>query len=200
MSFTQHFNNELLRLGPLFASAENANKDFHRAWKEGIAKLGIGRYKQTEDYGQRLEHYRATRQTIDAVVSAAFTQAKAGDQSQLPTLFAYIALPGRYFRSGYRRADIWRFLKRLSLDEEQSDILRGIVLRQIETAGPEFTEIARTARTVNSAEFRENVRNVMDRYEKDYAFGRAKHLLTVLESIALCTERPTQRKTPGPLR
>jgi hypothetical protein len=181
MQFAKQFHVETGRLAPLFAAAAAADKEFHAAWKEGEKELGFARYKQTDRYGQTLDRFRSTTRAIDEIVSAAFTQAKLGDHSQIPTLFAYLALAGRYFRSGYQRAAIWRFVKKLPLDEEQARILRDIILCHVETAGPEFVEMVRAARKVNSAGLQENVRSLLLRSQKDYAIARLNRLLGVLE-------------------
>jgi hypothetical protein len=182
MQFAKHFHAEVDRLAPLFAAAVNADKEFHAAWREGTAELGVARYKQTDRYERTLDRFHAARGTIDKTMSAAFIQAKLGDSSQFPTLFAYLVLPGRYYRSGYQRAAIWHFVKRLPLDEEQSRILREIVLRQVETAGPEFMEMVRAARKVNSAGLQEDVKDLLLRPRKDYVVSRLKRLLTALEA------------------
>jgi hypothetical protein len=182
MRFAKDFSAEVDRLTPLFTAAADADKEFHAAWRAGTAELGIARYKQTDRYEQTLNRFHAARGMIDEIVSTAFIQAKLGDDTQFSTLFAYLALPGRYFRSGYQRAVIWHFVKRLPLDEEQSRILREIVLRQVETAGPEFAEMARAARKVNSAGLQENLRSLLLRSRKNYVVARLKRLLSALES------------------
>lgn len=88
----------------------------------------------------------------------------------------------RYHGSGYQRANIWRFLKKLPWDDEQSVIFRAIILQQIEAAGPEFKEIARTATSVDSADFRESLNALILRSDKDYVRQRAKRLLALLEA------------------
>jgi len=181
MQFAKQFHVEYGRLAPLFTAAADADREFHTAWKEGIAELGFARYKQTDRYGQTLDRFQLATRTIDELVSVAFIQAKLGDQTQFPVLFAYLALPGRYFRSGYQRATIWRFVKRLFLDEEQSCILRDIIFRQVETAGPEFVEMARAARKVNSAGLQENLKSLLLRSKRDYVIARLNSLIGTLE-------------------
>jgi hypothetical protein len=181
MQFLRSFNAEVQRLAPLFAAAEKADKEFHQAWEEGCAKMGFWQYKQTERYGRTLTCFHDARQAIDKIVLTSFMQAKLGDLSQLPSLFAYIALPGRYFRSGYHRADIWRFVKKLPLDRVQTDILRGIILRQIVTAGPEFREMSCAASKIDSAELREKVSILALQSEKDYVRRRANRIISRLE-------------------
>lgn len=185
MSFTHDFNAECRRLGPLFAAAEDADRDFHAGWKEGLARPGVQRYKQTEQYRHTLERFNASRQVIDQVLATALSEARAGKCMHLATLFAYLALPGRYYRSGYQRAGVWRFLKRLSLDEEQAQVLRGIVLRQLAEAGPEFVEMRRTARSIDSVELREGVRSLLLRPQKQYVLDRGERLLSILEGHSM---------------
>jgi hypothetical protein len=184
MSFSTRFHAEVARLTPFFAAAADADKEFHVAWREATPELGVARYKQTDRYGQTLNRFHEARGAIDEIISTAFIQAKLGDATQYPTLFAYLVLPGRYFRSGYQRAAIWRFVKRLPLDREQSRILGEIVLRQIETAGPEFAEIVRVARKINFAGLQENVKCLLLRTRKDYLVTRLKRLVSALESNA----------------
>jgi hypothetical protein len=129
-----------------------------------------------------LEQFRKSRRAIDEVVSTAFLQANLGDLTQWPTLFAYLALPGRYFRCGYERARIWRLLKKLTLTDEQSRILRSIVLGQISAAGPEFVEIARAARKIDSADFRMQIAEIGARSEKNYVSQRTSRLLALLHN------------------
>jgi hypothetical protein len=181
-SFAQEFENECRRLAPLYAVAEKADIDFHAGLEHGAASLGAVRYKQTDHYRHTLNRFHESTQAINKIVSVALNQAKAGSHMQLSTLFAYIAVPGRYFRSGYQRARIWRFVKRLSLDAEEASVLHDVVLHQVKVAGPEFVEIVRFAGKINSAELREDVRNVLREPQKDYVFARAKRLLCVLEA------------------
>jgi hypothetical protein len=181
MSFARSFSAEIQRLAPLFEAAEIADREFHEARKEAVATLSVGQYKNTERYRQTLDRFYEATQAIDRMISTALVQAKLGDSAQLPALFAYLALPGRFFRSGYQRANIWRFLKKVSLDEQQSDILRGIVLRQIETAGPEFVEICRAAARLDSSEFRQNLNTLVVRSDKHYVRRRGQRLLARLE-------------------
>lgn len=56
MSFTNDFYTEYQRLAPLFAAAENADKRFHAAWKDGAKRLGASRYKQTDEYQHTLDY------------------------------------------------------------------------------------------------------------------------------------------------
>lgn len=181
MSFTHDFNAECRRLAPLFAAAEDADREFHAGWKEGLARFGAHRYKQTDRHQQTLDRFNESRHRIDQTIATALSEAKTGNRTHLPTLFAYIALPGRYHRSGYQRASIWRFLKRPSLDDEQAQVLRGILLHHIAEAGPEFVEMRRTACTINSAELREAVRNLLLQPQKQYVLDRGKRLLSILE-------------------
>ena len=206
MSFTHDFNAECRRLARLFAAAEDADKAFHAGWKEGLARsedLSVScetsppidylsvianiahRYKQTEQYRDTLERFNESRRVVDQIIATAFSEARAGNHTHLAKLFAYLALPGRYFRSGYQRAKIWRFLKRLSLDDERADVLREIVLRQIAEAGPEFVEMRRAARNLNSAKLREGVRNLLLQPQKQYVLDRGKRLLSILEDRSM---------------
>jgi hypothetical protein len=181
MSFRHTFNAEYRRLAPLFAAAEKADKDFHAGWKEGLKRLGASRYKQSEQYQHTLDRFNESRQVIDQVIATALSEAKTGSHAHLATLFAYLALPGRCHRSGYQRASIWRFLKRFSLDDEQAEVLREIVLRQMAEAGPEFVEMRRAACIINSAGLREGVRNLLLQSQKQYVIDRGKRLLSILK-------------------
>ena len=136
MSFTHDFTMECRRLAPLFAAAANADREFHAGWKEGLVRLGVGRYKQTEQYRRTLDRFNQSRQLIDHILATALSEAKAGKGTHLATLFAYLALPGRYYRSGYERASIWRFLKRLAynLDKLATTGIFGIVRNPIYSA------------------------------------------------------------------
>jgi hypothetical protein len=183
MSFKRNFNAERLRLAPLFAAAVEADKTFHEAWNAGVAEIGWERYKKTDRYSQTLSCFSAARRAIDQKVSDALANAKRGDLTQLPLLVAYLEMPGRYFRSGYQRTDVWRLLKRISLDDEQSAILRRIILDQIGTAGPEFQEAAKVAPGVSSPDFCRDVERLCDS-DRDYVSSRAEQLLTRIESAA----------------
>lgn len=181
MSFNQSYHLELQRLRPFFLAASTADKEFHRALKENCSRLGLTGYKKTDLYDQTLNRFRQSCRVIDEIISMAFLQAKLGDLTQLPTLFAYLAFPERYYGSGYQRASIWRFMKKFPLDEEQCRILCAIVLNQIAAAGPEFIEISRTARKVNSADFRESIKSIGLQSQKEFISKRIKRLLSLLE-------------------
>ena len=185
MSLRHDFDRECRRLAPLFAAAQNADRDLHAAWKEGVSLFGgHHHYKQTEQYQKTFDRFNESRQVIDQIIGTALSEAKAG-KVNLATLFAYTALPGRYYRSGYQRASIWRFLKHLTLEAEQVQILRGIVLDQITRAGPEFVEICRAARNIDSAELRESVRKLLLQPQKPYVLDRAKRMLDLLEHTSV---------------
>ncbi len=177
MSFVQRYRTELQRLAPLFEAAKQADIEFHQAWDEGCSQMGFIEYKKTDQYLQKLNAHHNATNCIDEVISTALLHAKLGDLEQLPTIFAYLALPLRYFRSGYQRANIWRYLKKLPLNEEQSDILREIILCQIEAAGPEFIEIRRFARRIDSVEWRERLNKLGLQSEKHFVQRRVKRLL-----------------------
>ena len=181
MSFTHEFKTQRSHLAPLFAAAEKADREFNAGWEDGLARLGFQRYKQTEQYSQTLDCFKRSVQMVDQIVMTALEEAKAGKYTHLAALFAYVALPGRYFRSGYLRARIWRFLKQAPLDDEQAQLLRGIVPQQIADAGPEFKEIVRAAARINSAGLREAVKHFLLQPHKQYVLDRGRRLLNVLE-------------------
>lgn len=177
MSFVQCYCAELRRLAPLFEAAKQADNEFHQAWDEGCSQMGFVEYKKTDQYLHKLNAFHNATARIDEIISTAFLHAKLGDLEQLPCLIAYLALPGRYFRSGYQRANIWRFLKKLPLNEEQAGILQDIVLSQVVAAGPEFREICRFAQRIDSVEWRERL-NELGRYsEKNFVRRRVVRLL-----------------------
>jgi len=183
MSFASEFEAERRRLAPLFAVAADADKTFHAAWDEGVANLGVSRYKQTEQYARTLDHFHASRNAIDRIVSNALADAKQGRYGQFAMLFAYLDIPGRYFRSGYQRTEIWRLLKQLPLDEAQSAILRRIILHQVETAGPEFKDATKVAPSVSSPDFYREVQQLCES-DRDYVSRRADRLLMYIDSAA----------------
>jgi hypothetical protein len=182
MKFSHAYHSELDRLKPLFSAASEADREFHRAWKEGTAQMGVHEYKDTWRYYQTLDHFHQSCRIIDDIIASAFTKAKEGDPDGLPTLFAFLTFNDRYFHSGDQRGKIWRLLKRFALSDEQSTILQSIVLNQIEFAGPEFVEIARTSRKFSSAEFQESIKIMQANCTKNYIRDRIKRLLTILES------------------
>ena len=177
MSFVQCYCAELRSLAPLFEAAMQADIEFHQAWDKGCLQMGFVEYKKTDQYLQKLNAFHNATACIDGIISTALLHAKLGDLERLPSLIAYLALPGRYFRSGYQRANIWRFLKKLPLNEEQADILREIVLCQVEAAGPEFQEICRFARRIDSVEWKQQLNELEQQSEKNYVRRRIKRLL-----------------------
>ncbi len=181
MTFATDFSEERQRLRPLFSAAEKADRIFHAAWDKGVSDVGVSRYKKSETYSQTLDRFHATTRAIDCVISKALADVKQGDLRQLATLVAYLDLPGRYFRSGYNRTKIWRLLKAHSLDEVQSAIVRRIILQHVETAGPEFSDVAMVAAKVNSPDFYRDVQKLRESV-KGYVSNRAERLLMHLES------------------
>ena len=181
MSFTKDFNAERQRLAPLFTAAAVADVACHAAWDNGVARLGVSRYKETEEYAETLSRFHTATRAIDQIVTEALAAAKQGDLGQFATLIAYLDLPGRYFRSGYQRADIWRLLKQVPLNEEQSAIVRRIILQNLETAGPEFKEAAKVAVRVSSPDFCKRIQHLRQSSRK-YVASRAERLLARLEA------------------
>ena len=184
MSFTKDFNTERQRLAPLFTSASEADLAFHAAWDNGVVRLGVSRYKETEEYAETLSRFHTATRAIDQIVTEALAVAKQGDLGQLATLIAYLDLPGRYFRSGYQRADIWRLLKQVPLDEAQSAIVRRIILHHLEMAGHEFTEAAKVALRVSSPDFCRRVQHLRQS-SKSYVASRAVRLLMRIEADSM---------------
>jgi hypothetical protein len=182
MSFSKAYYSELQRLEPLFSAAVAADKELHRAWRDGCAKLGSAEYRRTDSHARTLEQFHKTHRAINELISTAYLQAKHGDLTPWPTLFAYLVFPGRYLWSGYERARVWRLVKKLALTDEQCRILRSIVLGQIGAAGPEFVEIARAARKVDSLDFRKQIEEIGARSEKNYVSRRTSRLLALLKS------------------
>jgi hypothetical protein len=180
MKFEAQVTAERTRLAPLFAAAVEADRAVHTAWKEGAARLGVARYKETENYDRTLRDFHDVRLTIDDIVRAAMVETKRGNLSGLPTLVAYLDLPGRYFRSGYTRGNIWRLLKQIPLDNEQQTIIRQVILNQIVTAGPEFQAAVMVAARFWSPEFSHEV-SAMRHSDREYVVRRVEQLLAVLD-------------------
>jgi hypothetical protein len=205
MSFSQAYRNELERLRPFYEAAVNADREFHYLVKEGSKRRSLTGQKKAESYRESLDlsrnRFLKSCQIIDDIISAALTDAKMGDQSRLPVLFAYVTFIDHYFRSGYKRGTIWRFMKKLPFDEEQCQVLRNIVLQQIEPAGPEFVEIARVVRRIDSTEFRNNIMQIAFQSRKKYILRRIQHMLDLLGSKMhenwIRRKRESKRKIKG---
>jgi hypothetical protein len=87
-----------------------------------------------------------------------FERLKKGDTSGLETAIRFLEADPWFFRSGYLKADLIRFICRCPLTAEQADRLRDVVLNAIELRDRrEFRQFANLGRVVQSEEFREEV-------------------------------------------
>ena len=180
MSFESDFSFQRQRLSPLFSEAVDADCQFHSAWDVETKTSGVKQYKQTEEYSQLLKRFQAAKLAIDQVVAEAIDAVKQGDSEHLPTLIAYLDLPGRYFRSGYTRKTIWRLFKNASLDDAHRKILRRIFLQNVVSAGPEFAEAIKLAPILADKEFILGVEGFRES-KSEYVAERARKILAKLE-------------------
>jgi hypothetical protein len=93
---------------------------------------------KTAQYRELLEKAYKQYVFINEIIVSAENKLEDGDLSELETIFAYIAIEIKYFRSGYRKEKLCRELKKIEFTQEQKEILAEIIAKQIFIAGREF--------------------------------------------------------------
>jgi len=107
-----------------------------------------------------------------------------GDATAVEAAVAFLEADPWFFRSGYIKADLIRYLKRLPLTDSQLARLRSVVLRRI--AGPdrrEFRSYAQLAPHVSTPGFEQAVRDATASDEPGVA-RRARWVLQALQGGA----------------
>ncbi len=89
----------------------------------------------------------------------AFERLRQGDRDAVEPAVSFLEADPHTFRSGYIKADLVRFLKRINLDPETRRRLRGVLLKVVE-AQPrrEFRDYCRLATALDSPELRSALR------------------------------------------
>lgn len=109
----------------------------------------------------------------------AFERLRQGDRNAIEPAVSFLEADPYSFRSGYIKADLIRFLKRMDLDPEFRQRLRGVLLEVVE-AQPrrEFREYCRLATALDTPELRSALR---ERTGKPPPIGRqARWMLEAL--------------------
>jgi hypothetical protein len=112
-------------LEPLFRKAREAHKSVRESWNEHYPKMGL-QYKNTTIYEQHLDNFRSRNRLIDEKIDPVIDDLKHGDRRSLTMALAYLAVPDRYFRSGYKKEVICQTLKHIQLSVDEQSMVRLI--------------------------------------------------------------------------
>jgi hypothetical protein len=76
-------------------------------------------------------HANYDRLAFPGGLAREFERLRNGDQEAIELAVQYLEANPWYFRSGYHKAEILKFLKRLPLSQEQSTRLRKVILERV---------------------------------------------------------------------
>lgn len=118
-----------------------------------------GHNKASELYKKSLKEFYAA---LDAAYPASFgimcDELKRGDSSQIHLAIQFLIDDPWFFRSGYVKADLIRYICKLRLDKKQMRTLAAVVVRAIDTRDRrEFRSYCKLARFVDSADLRAQI-------------------------------------------
>lgn len=163
-------------LTPLFQAAREAHRIHKEECKKGFAAHGVKEYKSGQLYGETLEQFWKTTNAVDGLIAGAQATLIHGDLKFLPLVLGYLKVQDRYFRSGYRRARLWRLLKHVPMDEEVLSVVREVILEQVRVGGGEYREAARLIPRVNTPELESELRK-LESVQIPVVQGRIRRIL-----------------------
>lgn len=92
----------------------------------------------------------------------AYQQVKAGDPAGADVLIEFLEADPRFFRSGYLKADVAQYLKRVALTEEQRARLRKVVLEVVSSRdGRELRRYCHLATVLDDQAFRDQLHRLI---------------------------------------
>jgi hypothetical protein len=108
-------------------------------------------------------------------------QLKNGDPTGLDTIIEFLEADPIYFRSGYLKADLLRWLNRVSLTQEQFQRLGRVVLHVVSANWRrEFNRYCLLARRLDGPQFRSDLQRLSRSPRLDVR-RRAERVLAVLD-------------------
>lgn len=126
------------------------------AWTEVIARFHAATSAAyPKHFWQSFERLRRISRyyIVPAKLGSAPRPLKRGDADALETAICFLEADPMFFRSGYVKADLLRFVKRMPLNETQRARLRNVALNIVDRrATQEFRRYCRLATVVASAD------------------------------------------------
>jgi hypothetical protein len=114
------------------------------------------------------EFWMAIEAALPPDFDDAYAKLKAGDSSGIETILQFLEADPIFFRSGYLKADLVRFLSRTPLSGPQIERLRVVVLRVAGLRdGREFRRYCRLARRLDAPPFRSELEALLSSDDAD---------------------------------
>jgi hypothetical protein len=101
-----------------------------------------------------------------------FRRLRSGDATALETAIAFLQADAWFFRSGYVKAQLIRFVNRCELSDEQAERLRQVVMHAIQGRDRrEFRRYCRLARRISTPGFRADLEDVVRPWDASTPFA-----------------------------
>lgn len=123
------------------------------------------------------------REVLPEAFWTSIEQVQSGDPAGAELLIEFLEADPYYFRSGYLKADVLRWLGRIPLDEAQKGRLRTVVLNVIPLGWRrEFRRYCAFAKRLDSPTFRHDLAALAASKDTDTS-NRARRMLNALDGL-----------------
>jgi hypothetical protein len=128
------------------------------------ASLPAAEIKARPEYKAALQAWRRAMSSLYSREFAdAMSRLREGDSDAVEAALLFVEADPWCFRSGYWKQDIMRYLRHVTLTDEQTGRVRAVLYASVKVGlRMEFREYCRTARVVDSAQFRRRLKALRD--------------------------------------
>jgi hypothetical protein len=163
------------------ANYASVQTHLHDEVSRSIVLRDLGKRKFYQRWKDACNASQRSESPLDKFWSSEFKlSVKSGNRESINELITYLEVDPYYFRSGYLKGRLVRYLKNCPRTEEDNRRLRGIIWNR--TGGPsraEFREYCRLATLVSTPSFRADV----VRKSKTFSSNSFKFLLPYLPIV-----------------
>jgi hypothetical protein len=158
------------------------------------AKAALRHVKGADDYNRAVA---AWKDTVTAAYPAGFWEAveqlRAGNPTGVEPALAFLMADPWFFRTGYLKQDLLRWLRRHPLSASQANRLRGVIVNAIRSRDRrEFREYIHAACWLDSPSFRREISELIQSPDTGVR-RRAGWVLHALEHHGAVAPRPWRR-------
>lgn len=152
-----------------------------RADKVNAAHAKLGKGSPEERAAAVTNFHRAIAAAYPPDFDADYRKLKARDPAGVETAISFLEADPWFFRTGYIKARLARFLKTVELTQQQRQRLRNALIAIVQSRHrTEFREMCRLARALATPEFAEQLRTIASRSDEATQV-RARWMLAQIE-------------------
>jgi len=169
-----------------FPYAERArhSREAHEAFLKAFSQVTHRLDQQHPATVRWHEAIQAHHRSVDAAYPPGFWDhieaLRTGDTTRADTFIGFLEADPMFFRSGYAKSQVIRYLKRLPLLDSQKARLRSVVVNLVQTRwGREIGDYARLALRIDSEQLRAQL-DALTRVSDSQVRLRARRILATL--------------------